>query len=150
MRRLVGTLRLDEHGADRHPAPGIGDLDDLLTQIRAAGLPARLVVDGQPHQLTPGAQLAVYRIVQESLTNVRKHAPTATAATVRLHYCGDQIEVDVTDNGPPAGRPPVIGHGISGMRERAAAYHGTVEAGPAAGGGWRVRARLSAVESEGP
>jgi signal transduction histidine kinase len=149
MRRLVGTLRLDEPGADRHPAPGIGDLDDLLTQIRAAGLPARLVVDGQPRPLTPGAQLAVYRIVQESLTNVRKHAPAATAVTVRLRYCPGGIEVDITDNGRPAGQPPVIGHGITGMRERAAAYHGTVEAGPAEGG-WRVHARLSAAGGEEP
>ena len=74
MRRLVDTLRIDETGADHHPAPGIGQLDDLLTQVRSAGLPARLVVEGRPHVLTQGAQLAVYRIVQESLTNIRKHA----------------------------------------------------------------------------
>ncbi len=151
MRRLVDTLRIDEKGADRHPAPGIGQLDDLLTQARSAGLPARLVVEGRPHRLTQGAQLAVYRIVQESLTNVRKHAHAVTVATVRLEYTSEGIKVCITDDGQPAGRgEPSVGHGITGMRERAAAYDGTVEAGPCTGGGWRVHARLNAGWSEGP
>ena len=150
MRRLVDTLRIDETGADHHPAPGIGQLDDLLTQVRSAGLPARLVVEGRPHVLTQGAQLAVYRIVQESLTNIRKHARAATGATVRLQYTSEGIEVDITDDGQPAGsRESAVGHGITGMRERAAAYDGTVQAGPRPGGGWRVRARLSGGWSEG-
>jgi signal transduction histidine kinase len=151
MRRLVDTLRIDEAGADHHPAPGIGQLDDLLTQARSTGLPARLVVEGRPHRLTQGAQLAVYRIVQESLTNIRKHAHAVTGATVRLKHTSEGIEVCITDDGQPAGRAePAAGHGITGMRERAAAYDGTVEAGPCAGGGWRVRARLNAGRSEGP
>jgi len=150
MRRLVDTLRIDETGADRHPAPGIGQLDDLLTQVRSAGLPARLVVEGRPHRLTQGGQLAVYRIVQESLTNIRKHAHAATGATVRLQYTSEGIEVDITDDGQPAGsRESAVGHGITGMRERAAAYDGTIQAGPRPGGGWRVRARLSGGWSEG-
>lgn len=151
MRRLVDTLRIDETGADHHPAPGIGQLDDLLTQARSAGLPARLVVEGRPHRLTQGAQLAVYRIAQESLTNIRKHAHAVTGATVRLQYTSEGIEVCITDDGQPAGSgEPTVGHGITGMRERAAAYDGTVQAGPRPGGGWRVRARLSGGWSEGP
>ena len=151
MRRLVDTLRIDETGADHHPAPGIGQLDDLLTQARSAGLPARLVVEGRPHRLTQGAQLAVYRIAQESLTNIRKHAHAVTGATVRLQYTSEGIEVCITDDGQPAGSgEPTVGHGITGMRERAAAYDGTVQAGPRPGGGWRVRARLSEGWSEGP
>jgi signal transduction histidine kinase len=151
MRRMVGTLRIDEADAARQPAPGLGQLDDLLAQVRAAGLPARLVVEGQPHDLAPGAQLAVYRIVQESLTNIRKHALAATGATVRLRFADDGIEVDITDNGRPAGnRLPGAGHGIAGMRERAAAYGGTVDAGPGAGGGWRVHGRLGRDGVEEP
>lgn len=151
MRRLVDTLRIEETGADHHPAPGIGQLDDLLTQARSAGLPARLVVEGRPHRLTQGAQLAVYRIVQESLTNIRKHAHAATGATVRLQYTSEGIEVSITDDGQPADSgEPTVGHGITGMRERAAAYDGTVQAGPRPGGGWRVRARLNEGWSEGP
>lgn len=150
MRRLVDTLRIDETAADHHPAPGIGQLDDLLTQVRSAGLPARLVVEGLRHRLTQGGQLAVYRIVQESLTNIRKHAHAATGATVRLQYTSEGIEVDITDDGQPAGsRESAVGHGITGMRERAAAYDGTIQAGPRPGGGWRVRARLSGGWSEG-
>jgi signal transduction histidine kinase len=149
MRRLVGTLRIDETGADHHPAPGIGQLDDLLTQARSAGLPAGLVVEGRLHQLTQGAQLAVYRVVQESLTNIRKHAHAVTGVTVRLEYTSEGIEVCITDDGQPAGSgEPTAGHGITGMRERVAGYDGTVEAGPFADGGWRVRARLNAGRSE--
>ena len=88
--------------------------------------------------------------MQESLTNIRKHAHAATGATVRLQYTSEGIEVDITDDGQPAGsRESAVGHGITGMRERAAAYDGTIQAGPRPGGGWRVRARLSGGWSEG-
>jgi signal transduction histidine kinase len=147
MRQIVGTLRADGDEAGR-PAPGLGDLDDLLTQARAAGLPARLIVQGQARQLTAGVQLAVYRIVQESLTNIRKHAQQPAGATVRLRYCGEGIEVEITDDGRPAHREPGSGHGIAGMAERAAAYDGTLEAGPGPAGGWRVHARLSTGRSQ--
>jgi signal transduction histidine kinase len=151
MRRMVGTLRIDEADTSRIPAPGLAQLDDLLAQVRAAGLPAKLTVEGQPHPLTPGVQLAVYRIVQESLTNVRKHAPAATVAAVRLRYADDGIEVEITDDGPPPGsQPPGPGHGLAGMRERAAAYGGSVDAGPGLRGGWRVRARLAPDGIEEP
>jgi signal transduction histidine kinase len=151
MRRMVGTLRIDEADAARYPVPGLTDLDDLLTQVRAAGLPVRLIIEGQPYLMTAGAQLAVYRIAQESLTNIRKHALEATCATVRLTFAGDGMAVEVADDGRhAAGQLPGAGHGITGMRERAAAYGGTVEAGPVADGGWRVRSRLGRSETEEP
>jgi signal transduction histidine kinase len=152
MRRIVGTLRTDDdadHGdhADHRPTPGLGDLEELLDQVRATGLPVRLVVEGRPRLLAPGAQLAIYRIVQESLTNVRKHAAGASAATVTLRYADDGIETEISDDGRAPGTPDAgDGHGITGMRERAAAYGGTVTAGPCPGGGWLVRARLSGDE----
>jgi signal transduction histidine kinase len=149
MRRLVGTLRVDDP-ADRYPVPGLAQLDELLGQVRAAGLPVRLVVTGRPQPLGQGAELAVYRIVQEALTNARKHAVDATGAVVRLRYEDEGIDVEVTDDGRPA---PVVGdagHGLTGMRERAAAYGGTVEAGPGPEGGWLVHARLRLGGIEAP
>jgi signal transduction histidine kinase len=143
MQRLVRTLRVDDP-VDRYPAPGIAQLDDLLGQVRAAGLPVRLVVTGQPRSLGQGAHLAVYRIVQEALTNTRKHARDATGAVVLLHYFDEGIDVEVTDDGHGAPAADAgTGHGLTGMRERAAAYGGSVEAGPRADGGWRVHARLN-------
>ena len=147
MRRIVGTLRTDDSDdMERHPTPGLADLDDLLDQVRSAGLPVRLTVVGRPTALPPGAQLAVYRIVQEALTNVRKHATMVSLATVTLRY-GDGIEVEIADDGRSAGSTG-DGHGITGIRERVAAYGGTVSAGPARGGGWLVRARLSGDEDQ--
>jgi signal transduction histidine kinase len=143
MRRIVGTLRTDGDDADHHPAPGLGDLEDLLDQARATGLPVRLTVKGQPRHLPPSVQLALYRIVQESLTNVRKHATDASAAAVTLCYREDGIEVEVSDDGHPGGTADTDGgHGIAGMRERAATYGGSVTAGPQPGGGWLVHAQL--------
>lgn len=143
MRRMLGTLRTEDTDADRHPQPGVAQLDDLLIQVRSAGLPARLIIEGTPHPVAPGTQLAIYRIVQESLTNIRKHAPTATGATIRLRYQADGVDVDVTDNGRATGRQPATaGQGILGMRERAAAYGGAIDAGPDDNGGWRVHAHL--------
>jgi signal transduction histidine kinase len=148
MRRIVGTLRTDDGGGG-HPMPGLGDLDDLLAQVRDAGLPVRLTIQGQPHPLPAGVQLAIYRIIQESLTNVRKHAPESTGAVVTIRYGDDGIEAEIgndgrtTDGGSSAG-----GHGLTGMRERAAAYDGSITAGPRPGGGWLVRARLGGDEDQ--
>ena len=152
MRRIVGTLRTEgdagqDEGAGR-PLPGLDDLDDLLDQVRAAGLPVRLSVTGQPRPLSSGAQLSVYRIIQESLTNARKHARGA-AARVTLRYLEDGIEAEISNDGPPGRHAPPGdggGHGITGMRERAAAYGGAVTAGPRPEGGWLVRARLGGEE----
>jgi signal transduction histidine kinase len=143
----------DEDDDDGHPLPGLDDLEDLLAQVRAAGLPVRLTLTGQPRPLPPGAQLAVYRIIQESLTNVRKHASSAAAAGVTLGYRDDGVEAEISNDGPVAcGRPrgstpaDTGGHGIAGMRERAAAYGGSVAAGPRPEGGWLVRAQLRGDE----
>jgi signal transduction histidine kinase len=151
MRRLLGVLR--EPAAPGHaPQPTLDRVSDLLESVRAAGLPARLTVTGQPFPLPHSAQLALYRVVQEALTNTLKHAPGAVAQ-VRLAYADGEVELEVTDDGGhPPGAPadgavgapgaPGAGHGITGMRERAAVFGGQVSAGPRPGGGWRVHTVL--------
>jgi signal transduction histidine kinase len=142
MRRLLGVLRQDGDGNGREPAPGLGDLDRLVAQTVEAGVPVSVRVEGARRALSPGADLTAYRIVQEALTNVRKHAPGA-AASVTVRYQEDCVHIEVADDGGgrPA-RPPGTGHGLVGMRERVALYGGAVEAGPATGGGFRVAAVL--------
>jgi signal transduction histidine kinase len=142
MRRSLGVLRTDEPDAARHPLPGIAQLETLATQMCAAGLPTGLDIDGGHTHIPATAQLTVYRLVQEALTNTLKHTPTGTHAKVRIECSAETVAVDVTDTGPPArsGTPP--GHGITGMRERAAVYGGTLRAGPLPGGGWEVHTRL--------
>ena len=156
MRRLVGVLR--EPATPGHaPQPGLDDLEELIASVRAAGLPARLTVTGPPFAVPPSAQLALYRITQEALTNTLKHAPGATAE-VRVAYRPDQVELEVTDDGRPGGVPaggePADprggGHGIAGMRERAATFCGQVSAGPLPGGGWRVRTVLRLAPDPAP
>jgi signal transduction histidine kinase len=148
MRRLLGVMRDpaavqdDPAGSGPAPQPSLAELDGLLATVGAAGLPVRLTESGSRAALPPGAQLAAYRIVQESLTNALKHA-RATAARVRISYEPQAVELEITDNGqasPPGGTRP--GHGIAGMDERAALFGGTVRAGPRPGGGWRVHATL--------
>ncbi|MER7708477.1 histidine kinase [Kitasatospora sp. NPDC097605] len=144
MRRSLGVLRADEPDAERHPLPGIAQLRCLADQMGAAGLPTRLDVDGGHAGIPATAQLTVYRLVQEALTNALKHTPPGTRAEVRVRCSAGAVTVDVTDTGPyapPSGAMP-SGHGIPGMRERAAAYGGTLRAGPLPGGGWAVRTRL--------
>ena len=120
MRRLLGVLR--EHTeTPLAPQPGLDQLDALVDQVRGAGLATRLTRTGEPAPLSPGAQLAVYRLVQEALTNTLKHARGASAAEVRLHYGEDELALEVLDDGAPAEAGP-SGHGLAGMRERAAAY----------------------------
>ncbi|WP_206184727.1 sensor histidine kinase [Thermoactinospora rubra] len=151
MRRLLGVLREDtkqdtERGAELRPQPGLGlgELNGLADEARAAsGAGVRLILSGSPVALDPGVELAAFRIVQEALTNARRHAPGA-AVDVELRYTGRELLVAVRDNGPgPApesrGRE---GHGLAGMRERAAAVGGRLRTGPAAGGGFLVEARL--------
>jgi signal transduction histidine kinase len=143
MRRLLGVLRDDDEGSTLVPQPGVPQIDQLVEQVRAAGLPVTLEVAGNGRALPGGAQLTVFRLVQEALTNSLKHAGASAAASVRLRYAADEIDVEVTDSGTPRplARTPG-GRGLEGMRERAAVYAGTVEAGPRAGGGWRVHAHL--------
>lgn len=151
MRRLLGVLREDAEAdpAVRRPQPGLRlrELNELLDESRdASGTGTRLILRGPPVTLDPGVELAAYRIVQEALTNARRHAPGA-AVDVELHYTGDDLLLLIRDNGP--GLPAVTpggGHGLSGMRERAAAVGGALRTGPAEGGGFLVEARLPGKE----
>ena len=142
LRRLLGILRADEGEASLAPQPGLSRIDDLLTRTRRAGLPVELAVAGEPRDLPPGVDLTAYRILQEALTNAHKHAGPARAH-VSLRYGAEALELEVTNDGPlaPNGGDGV-GHGLVGMSERVALYDGTFEAGPRAGGGYAVCARL--------
>ena len=157
VRRLLGDQdRIAGDGGSLAPQPGIAQLDDLVTQVRAAGLAVELVVAGDRPALAPGAQLAVFRMVQEALTNVLKHARAATQATVTLRYRPDGIDIEIENDDSPAstlvaaGRPLAAsgtGRGLAGMRERAAVFGGTVESSRQPGGGWRVVSRLTLQEN---
>ncbi|WP_211297302.1 sensor histidine kinase [Geodermatophilus tzadiensis] len=154
MHRLVGVLRTDDDPAERAPAPGLADLTGVVEQVRAAGLPTVLRVTGRPRPLPAGAQLAVHRLVQEALTNTLRHARGARSAEVRLDWRAAELAVEVTDDGAPAAAAPDrAGHGLVGMRERVAAWDGSVTAGPRPAGGWRVAAVLplaaARVEEDG-
>ena len=149
MRRLLGVLRADTEAdtAARQPQPGLGQLIDLIDAARDASRAAtRLIMRGQPATLEPAVELAAYRIVQEALTNARRHAPGA-AVDVELHYAEDGLRLRIRDNGPgpPPGRP-TGGHGLPGMRERAAAVGGELCTGAATGGGFLVTACLPIKE----
>ena len=153
MRRLLGVLREDAQtgAADRLPQPGLGQLNELLDDARdASGAETRLIVRGWLPAVDPGVELAVYRIVQEALTNARRHAPGA-AVDVELHYAGDALHVRIRDNGPgPPPAPVPGGRGLLGMRERAAAAGGELQTGPAAGGGFLIEATLPAKPEAAP
>jgi signal transduction histidine kinase len=141
MRRLVGLLR--EQGAmpEFSPQPGMGTIDSLLDGVRAAGLPVDLEVDGAPHDLPPGVDLAAYRVVQEALTNALKYAGPAHA-WVAVHWQDGQLELEIANDGRTDGDASGSGHGLTGMRERVSLYGGEIESGPRDGGGYVVRARL--------
>lgn len=144
MRRLLSVLR-DPADEDLAPQPGVAEIDELVAQVRIAGLSVELMVVGEPAVLSATAQLTVYRLVQEGLTNVLKHAPAATKAVVTLRYESGGMQVAVENDDAAPLEPPsafVVGHGVAGMRERAAVFGGTVEAGRRAGGGWRVASDL--------
>jgi signal transduction histidine kinase len=147
MHRLLGVLR-QPAGPGHAPQPTLADIDNLLAAVRAAGLPTRLTVTGQPPALPPSIQLALYRIIQEALTNTLKHS-AAASARVQLTYLPAGVALEVTDDGRPRARPvkaagaeSSAGHGIAGMRERAAVFGGEVSAGPGPDGGWRVHTML--------
>jgi signal transduction histidine kinase len=140
LRATLGVLRGDDDAAPLGPSGGLGDLDELAGALRAAGIEVRLDV-GALGPVPASVHAAGYRIVQESLTNVLRHA-RATRARVRVAREGDQVQVEVTDDGLGSGGAGGSGNGLRGMEERAAALQGALESGPAAGGGWRVHARL--------
>jgi signal transduction histidine kinase len=176
LRRLLGVLRDGApQTAELAPQPGLDDMERLLDHVRAAGLPVRRVVHGQPRELSRGRQLTVYRIVQEALTNTLRHGGKGARADVTITFgadaaaCADEepngdggLTVEVVDTGAgrsgrPFGSPsggssgtPSGGQGILGMRQRAEVYDGTLEVGPLPDGGWRVLVRLPAPPSAPP
>jgi signal transduction histidine kinase len=146
MRSLLGVLRSASSlpdQADLGPQPGIDQLSGLLEQARATGLPVSFTVEGVPRQLPQGTALTTYRVVQESLTNARKHGGAGVTAVVTLRFCEDEVAVVVTDDGRATQKAgDGQGHGLIGMRERVELFGGTVTAGPKPGGGFRVVATL--------
>jgi signal transduction histidine kinase len=147
LRRLLGVLRQDsEPQASLMPVPGLANLESLLTEVGKAGLAVRVRVEGTPLQLPAGVDLSAYRIVQEALTNVVKHAGPAHAQ-VTIGYRDQDVTVEIVDDGRGAVPPTSdgrtgTGHGLTGMRERVAAFNGELQVGPRPGGGFRVAARL--------
>jgi signal transduction histidine kinase len=143
MRRLLAVLRdtEDEVSSRQAPQPSLDRLDDLVSQVRLSGLAVDLEQTGDDGAVPPGVDLSAYRIVQEALTNVLKHAGAGVTAQVRIDRRPDELVVSVTDDGVAA---PESGHGsgLIGIRERAAVVGGEAHAGPAPGGGYQVTARL--------
>jgi signal transduction histidine kinase len=155
MRRLLGVLRQqDQPTADLAPLAGLADVQALARSVGQAGIRVSVHTVGERGQVPAAVDLSAYRIVQEALTNVLKHAPAATA-TVTIRYGRDDVTVDIRDDGAdrlaPGRTPPAYdgGNGIVGMRERVALFAGELETGPLAGGGFRVRARLPYAEPVG-
>jgi signal transduction histidine kinase len=141
MRRMVGVLRRPEEAPALAPQPSLEHLDKLVEQVREAGLPVRLEIEGDPVQLPPGVDLTAYRVVQEALTNALKHS-NATEADVLVRYRGSEVELVVMDDGRGVTSGDGGGHGLVGMRERVAVYGGDLVAGARAEGGYLLRARL--------
>jgi signal transduction histidine kinase len=141
MERMLGVLRTAEDDQGVGPLPDLAKIPTLVAEARRAGLAVDLEQAGELDHLPAGLQLTVYRIVQEALTNVRKHAP-ARGVHVRIEHCGHELEVTVADDGDRVLPEPTAGHGLMGMRERVALHHGTLYAGPGGERGFLVRARL--------
>jgi signal transduction histidine kinase len=144
LRATLGLLRQVDGPESRSPAPGLAQLEGVMASTTAAGVDVRLDVSGQPRDLPTGVDLAAYRIIQESLTNVIRHARAATARIAIAYRLADVV-IEIEDDGhgiDQRGLPDTGGNGLLGMRERAAALGGDLEAGPLATGGFRVRARL--------
>jgi signal transduction histidine kinase len=146
MRLLVGVLRnVDTDEEELSPAPGLASIDDLIDQAGHAGVKVAVEIVGETRQLPDGADLSIYRIIQEALTNVVRHAGP-TNARLRIEYFNNEIVVDITDEGgrhwnPPRMYPSSGGNGLIGMRERVALYDGALVVGPQ-GRGFEVRASL--------
>ncbi|MDP9465050.1 MAG: histidine kinase, partial [Actinomycetota bacterium] len=152
LRRMLGVLRdTGDDDASLSPQPGIADIATAVEQSSAIGVAAELVVDGHQLPLAPGIELAAFRIVQEALTNVRKHAGVSASATVRISYETTVLVVEVTDNGRGAATSlsgAGTGHGLIGMRERVEIYGGEFTSGPRRGGGYAVRAILPIINTD--
>jgi signal transduction histidine kinase len=147
LRRLLSVLRTAEQPSELAPQPGLGSLDPLVARAREGGIPVELRIDGEPGGIPTGVELSAYRVVQEALTNVRKHAPGA-ATRVNVNCLRDRIELTVENETPAAGNGNVEegrhqrGYGLVGMRERVALYGGDLAAGPRARGGFAVQVTL--------
>jgi signal transduction histidine kinase len=142
MRRLLGMLRRSDDELALAPQPSLRYLDDLVSQVRDAGLPVDLHIEGEPRAVAPGVDLSAYRIIQEALTNALKHAGPARAR-VTVRYGDNELDVEITDDGSGVATPaPAGGHGLVGMRERVALFGGDLAAGRRLSGGYVVRAKL--------
>lgn len=152
LRRMLGVLRDSGDGAAAlSPQPRIADLAAVVAQSSASGVTTELIIERHQRALVPGVELAVYRVVQEALTNVLKHAGPSTSATVRLTYGRDELTVEIIDDGRGATTSLSgggAGHGLIGMRERVEIYGGTFAAGSRAGGGFVVQAVLPIVPAD--
>ena len=146
LRHLLGVLRTDSESNERGPQPGRADLPRLIEEIERAGLEVSLVLDDGHRRLPARIDLAIYRIVQEALTNVLKHAGPNAHAKVRVRVGEHAVTIEIADDGVGTTRLPGSGHGIAGMRERAQLLGGRLEAGPREGGGFLVIARLPTLE----
>ncbi|HXV95342.1 MAG TPA: histidine kinase, partial [Gaiellaceae bacterium] len=141
MRRLLGMLRRGDEELALAPQPSLQSLAALASQVSEAGLPVEVTIEGDQRELPPGVDLSAFRIVQEALTNALKHAGPATAH-VFVRYGEDELELEILDTGPGAEAGDGVGHGLVGMRERAALYGGEVVTGRHTAGGFAVRVRL--------
>ncbi|OLT28111.1 two-component sensor histidine kinase [Nocardiopsis sp. CNR-923] len=148
LRAMLGVLRSADESAPRSPVRGLDRVGELVEGARRAGVDVTVVTEGRGHPPV-GADMAAYRTVQEALTNVVRHSGAASA-TVRIRYGAATLDVEVTDDGHGTVGPPVPGNGVTGMAERAALVGGSVDVGPLAGGGFRVRARLPLNGGEPP
>ncbi|GAA4601169.1 sensor histidine kinase [Actinoallomurus liliacearum] len=148
MRRLVGVLRTEAEPVrgELSPQPGVSDVGELVDHLRETGLQVQLWIEGESRSLSPGVDLAAFRLIQEALTNTLKHAGPQARAWVRIHYTDRQLMVEVEDDGrglaAGLGQNGSRGHGLVGMRERVALYGGDLRIGPRSGGGFEVRARF--------
>ncbi|MER5888994.1 sensor histidine kinase [Streptomyces sp. NPDC001941] len=153
LRRMLRLLRFEDDEAPfEAPMPGLARLEEMVERVRGGGVPVELRVEGDPRPLAPGVELCAYRVVQEALTNVLKHARGARA-TVRLVYRARHLDVCVVNDGPGAVSDRVVtgsGHGLIGMRERAKLYGGTISIGPRSEGGFAVRLTLPTSERSAP
>jgi signal transduction histidine kinase len=148
MRRLLGILRRTDAELALAPQPSLEHLNTLIEQMRKAGLPVELRIEGEAEPLPPGVDLSAYRIVQEALTNTLKHAGSARAR-VEIHYGDGEVELEVSDDGRGTGRGGGSGQGLIGMHERVALYGGVLKSGERDDGGYLVRARLP-LDSDRP
>jgi signal transduction histidine kinase len=141
MRHQLGVLRTDDFTVDRGPQPQLSGLPRLIHGVSTTGLNVEFGEEGEPFDVPPGVELTIYRIVQESLTNILKHADEPSTAQVTITFDSPFVDVYVRDDGEPV-KPSAEGHGLGGMRERAAFCGGALSAGPHLERGWEVKARV--------